>query len=150
MSRLDDLFVALGELAGSRGETKATSIRQPAALHRAGLLATELGMDESFTAAANRALEERIRSFARQQALAAHFERFPEDRPRLAAVTLRRVAGTDHPAQRHPDVVEAVAQWVESREPDWLLISVDKTVDQVLRHVEMIAAGVGVRPTNVA
>jgi 3',5'-cyclic AMP phosphodiesterase CpdA len=107
-------------------------------------------MDESFTAAANRALEERIRAFARQQALASHFERFPEDRPRLAAVTLRRVAGTDHPAQQHPDVVEAVAQWVESREPDWLLVSVDATVDQVLRHVEMIAAGVGARPTNVA
>ncbi|MGH3822973.1 MAG: hypothetical protein ACRDRA_09105 [Pseudonocardiaceae bacterium] len=150
MSRLDELFAALAELAESRGETKATSIRQPAALHRAGLLATDLGMDESFTAAANRALEERIRGFARQQALAAHFERFPEDRPRLAAVTLRRVAGTDHPAQRHPEVVEAVADWVEDREPDWLLVSVDETVDQVLRHVEMIAAGVGARPANVA
>lgn len=64
-------------------------------------------------AAANRALEERIRAFARQQALATHFDRFPEDRPRLAAVTLRRVAGTDHPAERHPDVIEAVAKWVE-------------------------------------
>lgn len=148
MSRLDELFAALGELTGSRGETKATSIRQPEALHRAGLLATELGMDESFTAAANRALEERIRSFARQQALAAHIERFPEDRPRLAAVTLRRAAGTGHPAEQHPGIVEAVAQWVEGREPDWLLTSVDDTVDQVLRHVEMIAA-LGVRPPNV-
>jgi hypothetical protein len=107
-------------------------------------------MDESFTAAANRALEERIRGFARQQAFATHFERFPADRPRLAAVTLRRVAGSGHPAERHPDVVEAVAEWVEGREPDWMLISVDETVDQVLRHAEMIAAGVGVRPTNVA
>ncbi len=150
MGRLDELFAALGELADSRGETKATSIRQPAALHRAGLLATELGMDESFTAAANRALEERIRSFARQQALATHFERFPEDRPQLAAVALRRAAGTGHPAERHADVVEAVAHWVEDREPDWLLTSVDDTVDQVLRHVEMIAAGVGVRPPNAA
>lgn len=137
-------------MAESRGETKATSVRQPAALHRAALVATELGMDESFTAAANRALEERIRGFARQQAFATHFERFPADRPRLAAVTLRRVAGSGHPAERHPDVVEAVAEWVEGREPDWMLISVDETVDQVLRHVEMIAAGVGVRPTNVA
>lgn len=150
MSRLAELFAALGELADSPVETKATSIRQPAARHRAGLLATELGMDESFTAAANRALEERIRGFARQQALTSHFERFPEDRPRLAAVTLRRVAGTDHPGQRHPALVEAVAQWVEDRQPDWLLTSVDETVDQVLRHVEMIAAGVGARPTNVA
>jgi len=86
----------------------------------------------------------------RIQALASHFTRFPDDRPRLAAVTLRRVAGTGHPAQRHPDVVEAVAEWVEGREPDWMIVSVDETVDQVLSHVEMIAAGVGVRPPHVA
>ncbi|MGH3528797.1 MAG: hypothetical protein ACRDQ6_16005, partial [Pseudonocardiaceae bacterium] len=144
-----DLFEALGELADSRGDTKATSIRQPAALHRAGLLATELGMDESLATAVNRALEERIRAFARRQALATHLERFPEDRPQLAAVALRRVSGTDHPAQRQPDVVEAVARWVEAREPNWLLVSVDEAVHQVLGHVEMIAAGVGIRPTNV-
>ncbi len=150
MSRLDDLFAALAELADPRGETRATSVRQPAALHRAAKVATELGMDESFTAAANRARAERIRAFARQQALATHGERFPEDRPRLATVALRRVAGTGHPAEQHPDVVEAVAEWVEGRDPDWMLVSVDETVDQVLRHVEMIAAGVGVRPTNVA
>lgn len=150
MSRLDDLFAALAELRNSPGETKATSVRQPVALHRATQIAAELGMDESFTAAANRALEERIRGFARQQALTTHFDRFPEDRPHLAAVALRRVAGTGHPAERHPDAVQAVAQWVEGREPDWMLVSVDETVDQVLRHVEMIAAGVGFRPPNVA
>lgn len=150
MSQLDDLFAALVELAESRGETKATSVRQPAALHRAAQIATELGMDESFTAAANRALEERIRAFARQQALVSHFERFPADRPRLAVVALRRVAGTGHPAEDHPDVVETVAAWVEGREPNWVLLAADETVDQVLSHVEMIAAGVGVRPSSVA
>lgn len=150
MGRLDDLFEALAELGSSQGETKATSVRQPAALHRAAQVATELGMDESFTAAANRALEERIRAFARQRALAAHFERFPEDRPRLAEVALRRVAGTGHPAEHHPEVLEAVADWVEGREPDWVLVAADDTVDQVLRHVEMIAAGVGVQSTSVA
>ncbi|MGH3933017.1 MAG: hypothetical protein ACRDTF_23930 [Pseudonocardiaceae bacterium] len=150
MGRLDDLFEALAELGDSRGEARATSIRQPAALHRAAQAATELGMDESFTAAANRALEERIRAFARQRALAAHLERFPEDRPRLAEVALRRVAGTGHPAEHHPDVVEAVADWVEGREPNWVLAAADETVDQVLRHVEMIAAGVGTRSTSVA
>lgn len=150
MERLDDLFDALAELADSRGVTKATSIRQPAALNRAAQVATELGMDESFTAAANRALEERIRAFARQQAFTAHFDRFPEDRPRLAAVTLRRVAGTGHPAEGHADVVEAVAEWIETREPDWVVRAADETVDHALRYVEMVVAGVGVRPTNVA
>ena len=110
MERLDDLFDALAELTESRGGTKATSIRQPAALNRAAQVATELGMDESFSAAANRALEERVRAFARQRAFAAHFDRFPEDRPRLVAVALRRVAGTGHPAEGRADVVEAVAE----------------------------------------
>jgi len=147
---LDDLFDALAELAESRGETKATSIRQPAALNRAAHVATELGMDESFTAAANRALEERIREFARQRAFAAHFDRFPEDRPRLAAVALRRVGRTGHPAAGHVHVVEAVAEWIEAREPDWVVHAADETADHVLRYVEMIVAGVGIRPTSVA
>lgn len=96
------------------------------------------------------ALEERIRAFARQQALAAHLERFPEDRPRLVEVALRRAAGTGHPAEHHPDVVEGVADWVEGREPDWVLTTADETVDQVLRHVEMIVAGIGAQSTSVA
>lgn len=150
MDRLDDLFAALAELSDARGETKATSVRQPAALHRAVQIATELGMDESNTAAANRALEQRIRAFARQQALAAHFQQFPEDRPRLAAVALRRIAGTGHPGERHPDIVEAVADWVERHVPDWVITTADATVDQVLCYVEMIDAGVGVRPPSVA
>jgi hypothetical protein len=52
------------------------------------------------------------------------------------------VAATDHPAQRHPDVVEAVAEWIEDREPDWMVLGMDETVDQVVRH------GVSVRPDH--
>lgn len=144
MSRLDDLFAALADLAESHGGSKATSIRQPAALHRAAQISTELGMDESFTAATNRALAERIRAFARQQALTAHLSRFPEDRPQLAAVALRRVRGTGHPAERRPELVEAAAQWIEDREPDWILVNADETIDLLLRYAEMIAAGVGI------
>ena len=86
----------------------------------------------------------------RQRAFAAHFDRFPEDRPRLASVTLRRVAGTGHPAEGHPDVVEAVAEWIEAREPDWVVRTADETVDHVLRYVEMVVTGVGLRPTSAA
>ncbi|MGH8905213.1 MAG: hypothetical protein ACRD0K_01520 [Egibacteraceae bacterium] len=143
MSRLDDLFDALVELRRPHGESKATSIRQPAALHRAAQIATELGMDESFTAATNRALAERIRAFARQQALVAHLDRFPEDRPQLAAVVLRRLHGTGHPAERRPELVEAASRWIEDREPGWILVAADETIDQVVRYVEMIAEGVG-------
>lgn len=83
-------------------------------------------------------------AFARQQALAAHLGRFPEDRPRLAAVVLRRVHGTGHPAEQQPELVEAAAQWIEDREPDWILVNAGETIDQVLRYVEMIVAGVGI------
>ncbi len=38
---------------------------------------------------------------------------FPEDRPRLGAVALHRIAGTNHPVGRHPDSVEAVAEAVQ-------------------------------------
>jgi 3',5'-cyclic AMP phosphodiesterase CpdA len=60
-----------------------------------------------------------------QQAFVAHFDRFPEDRPRLTAVTLRCLAGTGHPAEDHADVVEAVAEWIEAREPDWIVRAAD-------------------------
>ena len=107
-------------------------------------------MDESLTAATNRALAERIRAFARQQALVAHLRRFPEDRPQLAAVASRRVRGTGHPAARHPELVEAAAQWIEDREPDWIFVNADETIDQVLRYVEMVTAGVGIPRTATA
>ena len=56
------------------GQAKATSVRIPEALHRAVLVATDLGMDESFTAATVRALSDRLQAFARQRAIAEHFE----------------------------------------------------------------------------
>jgi len=70
-------------------------VRLPEAIHRAVLLATELGMDESFTAATSRALRERMGDFVRRQALGDHFTKFPADLPRLADVAKRRVNGSD-------------------------------------------------------
>jgi hypothetical protein len=124
--------------------SRATSVRLPEALHRAVLLATELGMDESFTAATSRALWERITDFVRRQALADHFSKFPADLPRLADVAKRRVHGSDHPGVSHPELIEEVAAWVDQRRPEWAVAgAVDDTVDEVLGYVEMLAAGVG-------
>lgn len=153
MDRLDDLVDAPGDLdaaAGGTGGTMATSLRLPEALRRAAQLATEMGMDESFTTATTRALAERIRAFARREALAQHFRRFPGDGPSLAAVTLRRVRGTDHPATHRPDLVDEVAAWVEGEQPGWATGAVDETVDLVLGYVTMLAAGVGVERRAVA
>ncbi|MEX2549590.1 MAG: hypothetical protein WD638_05155, partial [Nitriliruptoraceae bacterium] len=90
MATLRDLLASLDELDGS-GDVKATSVRMPEALHHAVAIATELGMAESFTAATNEALASRVRAFARQQALATHLVRFPDDQPELEAVVRRRV-----------------------------------------------------------
>lgn len=144
-SRFDELVDAL-MTAESAGETLATSVRIPKALHRAVALAAELGMDESFTAATNRALSERVRAFVRQRALAEHFAGYPADVPTLAAVARRRVQGSDHPGAARPDLIDAVAAWVSGRRPDWALTgAVDEAVDDVLAHVELLAAGVGRR-----
>jgi hypothetical protein len=143
--RLAELMDAL-RVADEGGPGKATSIRLPEALHRAVLLATELGMDESFTQATTRALIDRLHTFVRQRALAEHFAAFPSDMPTLAAVAHRRVRGTDHPGAARPELIDAAAAWLEQRRPEWATAGlVDSTVDEVLAYVEMLAAGVGSR-----
>ena len=140
---IDELLEALAAMDAD-GEAKATSVRIPEALHRAVLLATELGMDESFTAATTRALSDRLRDFVRQQAIAGHFASFPADVPTLAAVSHRRVRGTDHPGVARPELIDQVAAWVEQRRPGWAVTgAVDEAVDEVLGYVEMLDAGVG-------
>jgi len=138
MATLRDLLASLDELDGS-GDVKATSVRMPEALHHAVVIATELGMAESFTAATNEALAFRVRAFARQQALAAHLARFPHDQPELEAVVRRRVSGTGHPAALHEELTVAAAQRYAQRHPDWAVSgAVDHAVDQVLELVEML------------
>jgi hypothetical protein len=140
---LEELLQALAAAKELEG-TRATSVRLPEALHRAVLLATELGMDESFTAATSRALQDRIADFLRRQALAEHFSKFHADVPRLAEVAKRRVQGSDHPGVSRPELVDEAAGWLEQRRPEWALSgAVDDTVDEVLSYVEMLAAGVG-------
>jgi hypothetical protein len=140
MTTIEQLYAALETSATD--EVQATSIRQPRSLRRAARLAVELGMDDSLTSATNRALEERIRAFARRRALAEHVERFPADRPQLAHVAIRRVSGTDHPATRDTALVGQVATWLEQQQPDWFVDDPDGAVEQVLGYVEMVAAGV--------
>jgi hypothetical protein len=139
LEELLEVLAAAEEQDGSR----ATSVRLPEALHRAVLLATELGMDESFTAAMTRALQERIGDFVRRRALAEHFTKFPADLPRLADVAKRRIQGSEHPGVSHPELVDEAAAWVEQRRPEWAFTAVDDTVDEVLGYVEMLVAGVG-------
>jgi hypothetical protein len=145
ITTLDELIQVLNIAEEAEG-SKATSVRLPETLHRAVLLATELGMDESFTAATSRALRERIGDFVRRQVLAEHFTTFPTDLPRLADVAKRRVQGTDHPGVTRPELIEEAASWVEQRRPEWAISgAVDDTVDEVLGYVEMLAARVGRR-----
>ena len=147
---LEDLQEALAELEVDAAP-KSTSIRLPEPLHRAVQIATELGMDESFTAATTHALKARVRSFARQQALAAHFAAYPEDVPSLAAVAHHRIRLTDHPGVSKPQLVDDVAAWYEQRWPGRVASGhVDEAVEEVLRSVELLAAGVGRRHRRTA
>lgn len=142
MATLLELLTTLDELdraSASAGAVKATSVRMPGALHRAVVIATELGMDESFTAATNDALRTRIRAFARQRAVGEHLARFPHDQPELDAVVRRRVSGTDHPAALHEQLTVEASQRYAQRHPDWAVSGeVDRAVDQVLELVEML------------
>lgn len=150
MPDLGDLAEHVADL-GEGDSTRATSLRLPARLHRAVVVATELGMDPSLTAATARALEDRVRGFLRQRALAEHVAAFPEDAPSLASVARRRVAGTDHPGGVRDDLLRRVADAVEAREPDWLLSGrTDATVDRVLDTVELLVEVVDESSTVVA
>lgn len=138
MATLADLLVCLEGL-DTPGAAPATSVRMSEALHRAVAIATELGMAASFTAATNEALADRVRAFARQQALAGHLACFPDDLPELAAVVRRRVSGTDHPAAGHDELMGAAATWYARRYPDWAVSGeVDQAVDRVLELVEVL------------
>lgn len=141
MPTLDELFEVLyaEDPPVTAGAARATSLRLPEGLHRAATIATELGMDASLTAATSHALLDRIRSFARGRAIAEHLAVFPLDRPSLAAVVQRRLSGTDHPADRHRDLVADVAERLEQRHPDWAVSGeVDRHVDRVIETVEVV------------
>lgn len=147
MPTLDDLVELLARAEAGEGAPRATSMRLPEHVHAAASLATELGMDPSVTVATSEALLDRIRAFARRQALGEHFTAHPADVPSLAAVVSRRVSGTDHPAASRPDLVAEVAAWLEEREPDLVVTGhVDAAVDRVLDHVDLLASGVGRSP----
>lgn len=137
---LDDVMAALAA-ADSRAEPVSVVVRLPEPLHRAVVLATELGMDESFTAATAMALRERAAQFARGRALAEHFRKFPSDIPDLAEVAIHRAQGTGHPVTSHPHLAEEAAELIESRHPSWATDGdVDDTVDAVLALADVLAA----------
>lgn len=146
MATLDQLMQALDDMARD-GDTKATSLRFPEPLYRAAACAVELGMDESMTAAISQALNERVRKFARQQALAEHFAKYPDDVPELVDIAKLRVSGTDHVAVERPDLVELAAAHVEREHPDWVIRGkVDIAVDTVLDMVEAMALVAPAKP----
>ena len=150
MATLEELLDLMDELVEKqRDEVKPTSMRLPGTLQRAAALAVELGMDESITAAMSNALLERVRAFARREALAGHFATFPSDVPNLGDVVARRVDGLDHPAVDRPDLVELAVANVESHSSAWVARgSVDDAVDLVLVIVEVLAACMPARVTS--
>jgi hypothetical protein len=63
-----------------------------------------------------------------------------DDHPKLEAVALRRVSGTDHPAALHEQLTVEAARRYAHHHPDWAA-AVDHAVDQVLESVALVAVG---------
>lgn len=67
---------------------------------------------------------------------------WPRSRCVVSLAQAIRPKGTPTSLQRSPTGSRAGTR-------NWLLVNADEIVDQVIRHAEMIAAGIGVRPPNV-
>lgn len=145
MAEVVDLIAAL-EATVAVGQTKATSVRLPEAVQRATALAVEMGMDDSVTAAMTNALLDRVAAFARRRALAEHFAAYPADAPTLHEVVARRLEGSGHVGERHPEVVERISAHVADGSPEWLATgAVDAAVDTVISIIEAVD-GLGLLP----
>ena len=147
MAEVVDLLAALEASVGAAKGSRATSVRLPEPVLRATAMAVEMGMDESMTAAMSQALLDRVMSFARGRGFAEHFVAYPDDVPRLVDVVARRLEGSGHVGEEHPDVVERLAAHFEREHPDWATSgALDLTVDMVIAAVEALETIGGIAP----
>lgn len=91
------------------GEAVGTSIRIPANLRQAAVLAAELGFADSTSEITVEGLRERLTWSANQLILEQHFQEFPQARPSLAEVALATAELDDSPLRYRPDLIERAA-----------------------------------------
>jgi hypothetical protein len=119
LASLDELLVLLDRADQAAGtDSVVTSMRMPAALRQALMVAVELGMDAHANEAANRALRARLEAFVERQGLEQHYRRNPGSRPSLAAVG-QALAELDHDSLAdQPELIEQASREVVVAKPD--------------------------------
>lgn len=115
MTTLDDLAAALDETGGP---SLVTSVRRPEALHRALLIAVELGLVGTATEAQGQALRELLEAVTQRAALEQHYAAHPESRPTLAEVALALAEAEHSPLAQQPELLEQAAREVLEVRPD--------------------------------
>lgn len=106
-----EILDRISELLHSPDETTVnTSMRLPVSLREAAALATEyLGLAPSSTAYTVQLLRSDIEAALLAEALTAHYQEFPDDRPSLAEVSIAVAEIDGNPLAHHPDLIERAA-----------------------------------------
>ena len=114
-----EILDRISELLHSPDETTVnTSMRLPASLREAAALATDyLGLAPSTTAYTVQLLRSDIEAALLAEALSAHYQEFPADRPSLAEVALAVAEIDGNPLADHPDLIERAATEILATHP---------------------------------
>lgn len=112
MKRLLDLLDATAE------DTVNTSVRLPARLRDAAVLAAEMGLAGSTTELTVRGLRDALEAFAQQAVLDAHYRAHPAARPDLAEVTQAAADMDGNPLAARPELLRRAADAVQALKPD--------------------------------
>ena len=130
--RLEQLLQLLDR---SSTETTGTSVRLPANLRDAAVLAAELGLVESTSELAVRGLRHALEAFAQRAVLDAHYRAHPDAQPDLGEIALATAQLDDNPLAHRPDLVFRAAREIGK-------VKCDATPDDVLVYAAGIAAAV--------
>ena len=115
------------------GDAVGTSVRLPANLRDAAVVATELGLAESTTDLTVRGLRDRLEAFAQRAILDEHYRQHPDARPDLADIALATAELDGDPLAARPDVIRRAAE-------DVAALRTDPTSDDVLLYAAGLAA----------
>lgn len=115
------------------GDAVGTSVRLPANLRDAAVVATELGLAESTTDLTVRGLRDLLEAFAQRAILDEHYRQHPDARPDLADIALATAELDGDPLAARPDVIRRAAE-------DVAALRTDPTSDDVLLYAAGLAA----------
>jgi hypothetical protein len=115
------------------GEAVGTSVRLPANLRDAAVLATELGLADTTTDLTVRGLHDVLDGMAQRAILDEHYGAHPDSRPDLAEIALAAAALDGNPLASRPEVVRRAADEV-------VALRADPTPDDILLYAAGLAA----------